>query len=52
MPYFYVHSNGSIIEKPDIVVDRGGGPFAYFDSPFVREWWQESHWLRPIEDRK
>jgi len=48
MPYFYQHTNGSIIEKPDRVVDFGGGPSLYFDSPFVRDWWWEPDDLRPL----
>lgn len=45
--YCYEHSEGAIITKPDIVVDRGGGPAAYFTGPFVRQWWQESDLLQP-----
>ena len=42
MPYKYRHVNGEIITKPDIVVDSDpGGPSAYFNSPFVEEWWYE-----------
>ena len=41
MPYFYEHTNGEIIKKPDIVVDMDGGPDIYFDSPFVKRWWWE-----------
>ena len=37
--YFYQHTNGSIIQKPDIVVHMGGGPEEYFDSPFVERYW-------------
>lgn len=48
MSYFYRHSEGQIIEKPTIVVERGGGPWQYFDSPFVREWWFENDLLRPL----
>lgn len=48
MAYFYLHSEGHIIEKPDIVVDRGGGPQEYFAGPFVGEWWHENDLLRPI----
>ena len=39
MTYAYRHTNGQIITKPDFVVDAGGGPHAYFDSPFCEEWW-------------
>lgn len=39
MPYFYEHTNGSIIEKPQIVAQMGGGSHEYFDSPFVVKWW-------------
>lgn len=52
MAYFYEHANGQIIEKPDIVVDRGGGPRAYFTGPFVRQWWHENDLLRPIEGER
>ncbi len=41
MTYFYEHSNGEVIRKPDIVVDMGGGPADYFDSPMVKRWWHE-----------
>lgn len=51
MAYFYQHANGAIIEKPDLVVESGGGPRAYFTGPFVRCWWQESDLLRPIRGR-
>ena len=39
--YKYEHVNGKIITKPAFVVDTGGGPFVYFDSPFVKRWWEE-----------
>jgi hypothetical protein len=48
MPYFYQHSEGAIIEKPSLVVNSGGGPWDYFNSPFVRHWWFESDLLRPL----
>lgn len=48
MAYFYEHTNGQIISKPDMVVDMGGGPAAYFQGPFVRSWWNESDLLQPI----
>lgn len=48
MTYFYRHSEGAIIEKPDIVVKAGGGPYEYFHGPFVREWWFESDLLQPL----
>ena len=48
MAYFYEHTNGSIIEKPDIVVEASGGPHSYFQGPFVRVWWHESDLLRPV----
>lgn len=41
MPYFYEHTNGTIHRKPDCVVDDGGGPCKYFDSPFCKRWWWE-----------
>jgi len=37
--YYYEHTDGSTISKPDIVVDMAGGPDDYFDSPFVVRWW-------------
>lgn len=48
MPYFYLHSEGAVIEKPDRVVNFGGGPHDYFNSPFCRAWWHESDLLRPL----
>ena len=39
--YFYEHVNGEIIRRPAIVVEMGGGPGDYFNSPFVRKWWRE-----------
>jgi len=36
--YEYIHVNGSTIRKPAIVVDMGGGPEEYFNSPFVKSW--------------
>jgi hypothetical protein len=39
MPYFYEHTNGEIIKKPQIVVQMAGGPHEYFNSPFVKRWW-------------
>lgn len=38
--YFYEHVNGTIHQKPDIVVDYSG-PHEYFDSPYVKRWWHE-----------
>lgn len=38
--YYYEHTNGEIIFKPKIVVDMGGGPSEYFNSPFVKKWWE------------
>ena len=40
MSYFYLHTNGTVIHKPDIVVDPVG-PANYFDSPFCQLWWHE-----------
>lgn len=40
--YYYEHINGSIIWKSLWVVDMGGGPQVYFDSPFVKRWWRVS----------
>jgi hypothetical protein len=39
--YYYEHIDGSIISKPDIVVNMGGGPSEYFTGPFVKRWWHE-----------
>ncbi|WP_373054317.1 hypothetical protein [Thioalkalivibrio sp.] len=39
--YFYEHVNGTIHRKPAIVVEMGGGPHEYFDSPNVKRWWRE-----------
>ena len=39
--YYYEHTNGEIISKPDIVVD-GIGCKEYFDSPFVKRYWYEA----------
>lgn len=41
MTYYYEHTNGKIISKPDIVVDMSGGPDIYFHSDFVKRWWHE-----------
>lgn len=38
--YYYEHENGTVHWKPYIVVDMGGGPEEYFDSPFVKRWWK------------
>jgi len=38
--YYYEHTNGEIISKPDIVVDSLGAS-EYFDSPFVKKYWHE-----------
>lgn len=38
--FFYEHTDGSVHRKPFRVVDMGGGPLDYFDSPFVKRWWQ------------
>ena len=40
--YFYEHTNGQIIQKPDVVADGpGSGPHEYFQGPMVRRWWHE-----------
>lgn len=39
--YYYEHINGTVIQKPDMVVDIGGGADEYFDSPFVKRWWYQ-----------
>jgi hypothetical protein len=36
--YEYTHIDGQVIRKPAIVVDMGGGPYEYFNSPFVKSW--------------
>lgn len=38
--YYYLHSNGDLIYKDAISVDNSDGPYDYFDSPFVKKWWQ------------
>lgn len=40
--YYYEHVNGGVIWKPLWIVDMGGGPQVYFDSPFVKRWWRVS----------
>ena len=40
--YFYEHTNGTIHQKPDYVVDTIGVD-EYFNSPFVRDWWWVSN---------
>ena len=37
--YYYRHINGTVIQKPDFVVDSAGGPEIYFEGPFVERWW-------------
>lgn len=49
--YFYEHTNGEIIQKPDIVVDPIG-PAEYFNSPFVKRWWHEPDGLLRSEQRR
>lgn len=39
--YFYEHADGSIHQKPSIVVDMAGGPREYFTGPFIKRWWVE-----------
>lgn len=39
--YFYEHVNGTIISKPDFVVNSAGGPSIYFEGPFVKRYWHE-----------
>jgi len=39
MTYYYEHANGTVRKKPDIVVDMGGGPHEYFNSPYCKKWW-------------
>jgi len=38
--YYYEHINGVVKWKPEFVVDMGGGPEVYFDSPFSKRWWK------------
>lgn len=40
--YYYEHTDGSIHWKPDRVVEMGGGPYEYFQGPFVKRWWHVS----------
>jgi hypothetical protein len=44
--YYYQHTNGTIHKKSDFVVDTGGGPNEYFQSPFVKKWWQLNKLVR------
>ncbi len=39
--YYYLHTNGDIIYKNPIVADSDAlsGPYEYFDSDFVQEYW-------------
>jgi hypothetical protein len=38
--YIYLHTNGSVIVKPAMVVDTPNmGPEKYFESDFVLGWW-------------
>lgn len=37
--YIYIHTNGMPHIKPDGVVEMGGGPDVFFDSPFVERWY-------------
>ena len=39
--YYYEHTDGLVHQKPDRVVEMGGGPGDYFDSPFCKRWWHE-----------
>ena len=48
--YFYEHVDGTIHRKPDLVVEMGGGPHEYFDSPFVKRWWHEPQQTGRRED--
>ena len=41
MSYFYRHTNGKVIFKPDFVCESGITPHEYFDSDFVEFWWYE-----------
>ena len=44
--YYYEHTNGNIIEKPDYVVDTWGTPVEYFDSPcslYIQYLFEHSH---------
>lgn len=35
--YYYLHENGELISKPALAV---GNPAEYFESDFVRKWWE------------
>lgn len=52
MAYIYLHTNGSLHYKRNIVVDSGGGPNRFFDSPLVQRWWriESIYGLADIED--
>lgn len=39
--YHYLHSNGKIIDKPDVAVDRIGA-MDYFKSAYVKHYWYVS----------
>ena len=38
--YYYQHIDGTVHYKPFIVVEMGGGPIDYFNSPFVLKYWK------------
>ncbi len=40
--YYYEHTNGQIIEKPDYLVETWGPAAEYFDSHVCVRWWHDS----------
>lgn len=44
--YWYEHIDGTVHQKPDIVVDMAGGPRVYFEGPLVKRWWWEPDEIR------
>lgn len=48
--YYYEHTNGTIIEKPDYVVDTWGPAEEYFNSPYCVKWWHVKD--EPKKDKK
>lgn len=36
--YMYEHINGTLHKKNFMIVEMGGGPYDYFNSPFVKSW--------------
>ncbi len=48
--YYYEHTNGTVIEKPDYVVDTWGPPEEYFNSPLCVRWWHETEPVKEAVD--